>query len=190
MTPTHVAELSKAKHILESPGIAAQISNVIGMPVEKGIEYPPAKWSETVKRVSSEALEKALRFALLTLDKTSESAAREMWHKVAVFFTGASGGALGLPALANELPISTTIMLRSIADIARSEGEDLLLPDATLACLEVFAFGGATRQDDAAESGYFAVRMVMAKAVTEAANQIAKTALRPSCLLGCIFVAE
>jgi hypothetical protein len=39
--------------------------------------------------------------------------------------TGGVGGLFGLPALAIELPISTTIMLRSIADIARSEDEDI-----------------------------------------------------------------
>jgi hypothetical protein len=34
------------------------------------------------------------------------------------------GGGFGLAALPVELPISTIIMLRSIGDIARSEGED------------------------------------------------------------------
>ena len=39
--------------------------------------------------------------------------------------SGAIGGAFGLASVAVELPISTTIMLRSIADIARSEGFDV-----------------------------------------------------------------
>ena len=38
--------------------------------------------------------------------------------------SGAAGGAFGLASLPVELPVSTTIMLRSIADIARAEGED------------------------------------------------------------------
>ena len=56
--------------------------------------------------------------------------------------SGAIGGAFGFAALAVELPISTTILLRSIAEIARAEGEDLSRPEARLACLEVFALGG------------------------------------------------
>jgi hypothetical protein len=56
--------------------------------------------------------------------------------------SGAIGGAFGLTALAVELPLSTAIMLRSIADIARSEGEDLTMVESRLACLEVFALGG------------------------------------------------
>jgi hypothetical protein len=49
-------------------------------------------------------------------------------------------------------------MLRSIGDIARSEGEDLKNPETTLACLQVFALGGFKGEADAANSGYFAVR--------------------------------
>jgi hypothetical protein len=65
-------------------------------------------------------------------------------------------------------------MLRSIADIARSEGEDLSDPAAALSCVEVFALGGRAGSADAPESGYFAVRSVLAKTVTEAARFVAE----------------
>lgn len=84
--------------------------------------------------------------------------------------SGGIGGAFGLVALAVELPISTTIMLRSIADIARSEGEDLKSRESQLSCLEVFALGGPNKSDDAAESGYFGIRSALAAAVTDAAK--------------------
>jgi EcsC protein family len=73
-----------------------------------------------------------------------------------------------------ELPVSTVIMLRSIADIARSEGEDLSDPEAALSCVQVFAMGGRAGSDDASESGYFAVRGMLARSVTEAARFIAE----------------
>jgi hypothetical protein len=79
-----------------------------------------------------------------------------------------------LPALAIELPVSTTVMLRSIADIARSEGERLTSPETKLACLEVFAFGGPSQRDDAAKAGYFAIRASLARAVSEAAQHLAQ----------------
>ncbi|MCC5875288.1 MAG: EcsC family protein, partial [Candidatus Sumerlaeia bacterium] len=87
---------------------------------------------------------------------------------------GGGVGAFGLGALAVELPISTTIMLRSIADIARSEGEDLRHIDARLSCIQVFALGGATESDDAMESSYWASRAAMGKLVTEAARHVAE----------------
>jgi hypothetical protein len=95
-------------------------------------------------------------------------------HTVAVATTGAVGGAFGLATLAVELPVSTVIMLRSIADIARSEGQSIKRPDVQLACIEVFALGGPSRADDAAESAYFAVRAALAQTLTEAARHIAE----------------
>jgi hypothetical protein len=64
-------------------------------------------------------------------------------------------------------------MFRSIADIARSEGEDLADPETALSCMEVFALGGRTGSDDASESGYFALRGLLAASVTDAARHIA-----------------
>src|SRR5215470_19943747 len=174
MEQPHRKELAKAKHILEEPAFAAKISNLIAMPFEKGIQLLPDSWAETLNNVSRDALEKALKIAVVTLDDNNQTTSHEMWHKFAVTVTGAGGGAFGLPALAVELPISTVIILRSIADIGRSEGEDLRLPEARLACLQVFALGGMAKEDDAAESGYFAVRAALASTITEAAHHIAQ----------------
>jgi hypothetical protein len=75
-------------------------------------------------------------------------------------------------ALTVELPISTTLMLRSIADIARSEGEHIIDVQTKLACLEVFALGGTSHADDGVDTGYFAVRAALAGAMTEAAKYL------------------
>jgi hypothetical protein len=172
MTLDHLKQLRTAKRILENPTIAAKITNLFGMPIEKGIELLPDKWSEQISEVTKRSLKIALDAALLTLEHNGEATSDNMWHKIAATATGAIGGAFGLPALAVELPVSTTIILRSIADIARSEGEDLRLAEAKLACLEVFALGGNTPKDDATETGYFGVRATLASAVTEATKHI------------------
>ncbi|GMA75204.1 hypothetical protein GCM10025880_16210 [Methylorubrum aminovorans] len=92
--------------------------------------------------------------------------------------TGAVGGVLGLATLAVELPVSTTIMLRSIAEIARQEGEDLSDPETALACVQVFALGGrAGAEASVADSGYFAVRAALAKTMSEAARYAAHRSL-------------
>jgi hypothetical protein len=46
-----------------------------------------------------------------------------------------------------------------------------------LACIEVFALGGRSKTNDAAETGYFAVRTALARAVSEAAQYIAERGL-------------
>jgi len=176
-TDEDLEDLRFAKQILENPGITAKLTYFIGIPIEKGIELLPEKWSETIRDATRKALIVALNGALLTLDKRIQAPAQNVWHKVAVAVSGAGGGALGLPALIVELPVSTTIMLRSIADIARSEGEQLHLTASKLACMEVFALGGRSSKDDSAESGYFTVRAALAKAVSEAAEFIAERGL-------------
>ena len=65
-------------------------------------------------------------------------------------------------------------MLRSIADIGRSEGEQIRSIESRLACIEVFALGGRLQSDDASELGYFAVRTALARAMAEAAQFIAE----------------
>ncbi len=157
-------KLRLARDILENPGLAARIGNMIGTPLERGLALLPKKWSSAVNEATSKALLTALKTALLTMDKNSGGKSFEIWHKIAVIASGAGGGAFGLTALALELPVSTTIILRSIADIARSEGEDLNMAEPRLACLEVLALGGRNSRDDATESGYFTVRASLAKA--------------------------
>jgi hypothetical protein len=169
--------LRYAKALLENPGLAAKITGLIGMPIEKALQLLPGKWAQVVNEATRRSLETALQAALLTLDDTRQANSWEFLHKLAVVATGAGGGALGLLGLPVELPLSTTIMLRSIADIARSEGERLRTPDAKLACLEVFALGGPSKSDDASESAYFLMRGALAKSVSEAAGYIAQRGL-------------
>jgi len=93
-----------------------------------------------------------------------------LFHRALATASGAAGGTFGLAALPVELPVSTVIMLRSIADIAQNEGKDLSDPESVLSCVEVFALGGRAGSANASESGYFAARGMLAKTVTEAAR--------------------
>ncbi|HSG35188.1 MAG TPA: EcsC family protein, partial [Sphingomonadaceae bacterium] len=179
LTPQKVDidELRLARDLLENPGLAARISDLVGTPIERGFELLPERWSQVVNAATRKAIESTLDLALGTMDTGYRGAPSSGWHKLAATATGATGGAFGLGALAIELPISTAIMLRSIADIARREGEDLGDPEARMQCLQVLALGGRSPGDDASETGYFAARAAMARAVSEAAAHIARKGL-------------
>jgi hypothetical protein len=173
LTPDDLAALRRAVQSLEHPGLAARLTNMVGKPIELIGHALPAFASDAIATATSKGLEVALQVALRTMQK-SPYAGSQLMHKALATASGAAGGAFGLATLPIELPVSTIIILRSIADIARSEGENLSDPEAALSCVQVFALGGRTGSLDASESGYFAVRGMLAKTVTEAARFIAE----------------
>jgi hypothetical protein len=172
----HLDELRYAKHLLEKPCLAAKLTDRIGAPIERGFQLLPGNWSDTIQEAVSNSLTRALDMAVRSLGK-SDGPTRERLHTVAAITAGATGGAFGLPGLLLELPISTTIIFRSIADIARGEGEEIDSMETRLACLEVFALGGRSRTDDGVETGYFAIRSALAQSVSDAARHIAERGL-------------
>lgn len=177
ISKAEIAELKGAKLLLENPSLAARLSSMLGSPLERGMAMLPARFQSTVQKASEAAMMKALDVAVTSIgSETSRNSnlTRDRAHKFAAATSGAVGGAFGLFALSVELPISTTIMLRSVADIAKSEGENIRHIETRLACLTVFAMGGRTASDDAAESGYFAARVAMAGAVSEASKFLAE----------------
>jgi hypothetical protein len=177
MTPEDLNALHQAKTLLENPGWAIKMTALIGTPLEKGMDLLPAKWSGQVNRSVRVALEKALRVAAGSLSEAPGRRSAERTHTFLAAAGGGVGGIFGLPGLMVELPISTVIMLRSIAEIARSEGESIRDPETLLSCLQVFALGGRSRSDNAAESGYFAMRALLARSLQEAAQHIAAKGL-------------
>jgi hypothetical protein len=168
-----LADLRFARNRLEHVSLSAKVANAIGTPVEKIFGLLPQGAADMVNAATTKALRAALHFAVSTMDGRTRPSA-EWFHKSLVAMSGAAGGAFGLPALAIELPVSTVVMLRSIADVARSEGEAIRSPEARLACLEVFALGGRQPGDDLADSAYFAVRAALAKGLADAAAVIAE----------------
>jgi hypothetical protein len=173
ISPEHRAELLEAKQLLEHPGYVVKISDLIGMPLEAAVKRLPATWGDKIAAVSTASLGRCLDVANATLRPTGGAASPRL-HSAAVALTGAAGGVFGIAGLAVELPISTTVMLRSIADIGRANGENLAGGDAKLACLMVFSLGGKTAADDASDSGYYAARIALAKAMSEASVYLAK----------------
>lgn len=173
-TPEDREALVRAVYLLENPSFASKLANTLGQPFEKLVNFLPSEVSGPVHDAVSSAIQKAADIAANSLDPAAAKPPSTRRMKALAAATGGLGGFFGLPALAIELPVTTTIMLRSIADIARSEGEDLTDPGVRMACLEVFALGGPGASDDATETGYYAVRAALARAVSEAATYIAE----------------
>ena len=174
LTEKDLTGLRKAKQLLENPGYAVKLTNLVGKPIEKGMALLPKNWSSVVNKAVNISLNKALVFAVKTMNQTTSGGSKEAHHRIGAAVSGGVGGLFGFSSLVFELPISTMIMLRSIADIARDEGENVKSAETQLACLEVFALGGNSKSDDMADTGYYAVRTALAKLMNEAAKYIAE----------------
>lgn len=161
LTEQEMAELRWAYKHLEHPSLAGRLSNVLALPIEEGIALLPKVWQKRLHKVAEKSICQSLTLATGTIRQGESSAAHHLAHKFLAMGTGAVGGFFGPLTLLAELPFTTTLMMRAIAAIARDEGEDLTLAEAKLACVQVFALGGRTREDEAADLGYYGMRVTL-----------------------------
>ena len=169
------ADLAQAVRLLEGDRFASRLTRLLGGQVRAIGRALPSSARKAIALATETALKAALRVAVRSLNATAQGKASNRWHMAAASAAGAVGGAFGMAATAVEILVSTTILLRSIADIAREQGEDLKTPEAALACLEVFALGGERPTEAGRESGYFAVRAGLAQSVSESARFLVET---------------
>jgi len=177
ITPQDLADLRAAAAKLEGRSFAMTVAAKVGMPVEALIRMLPERAHHAVEVAVDKALQQCLRTALAFGGGAAGSAASQRRHKLTTAVTGAVGGFFGLPGLLIELPVTTTVMLHSIAGIAAREGEDLRDPEAALACLEVLAFGPEGKRSDPLDSAYYATRAALAQVTRDAAAYVAQKGL-------------
>ena len=91
-----LADLKRAKALLENPGLASKLSSMLGSPVEKGVKMLPASWQKGVHKATEAALMKALDVAVNSLGERARSASQDRFHRMAAAASGAAGGAFGL----------------------------------------------------------------------------------------------
>jgi EcsC protein family len=168
------AALTAAIKRLEEPGFAGKMTTLAGRPAELVARALPGATASIVAKAAEATLKRALYVALFSLRDHRFIGGRVV-HSALAAASGAVGGALGLAALPVELPVSTAIMLRTIAEIAREEGEDLADPRTRLACLEVFALGHTgLAAPDGADGGYFALRVLLTRGLALTADTLVR----------------
>ena len=158
-----LGELTESVRLLEADGFASRLSRVVGSQLRKVGSALPAPARHAVAVAADTALKVAFRVALSSLGKTTPGktgapAPRNRLHQAAAAATGAIGGAFGFSSTLAELPISTAILLRSVAEIARSQGEDLANPETALACMDVLGLGAERADAQASRSRYYLAR--------------------------------
>jgi hypothetical protein len=160
-----------AKDYLSAQTFVIQLLTSIGGMVETARKKLPRTVIKKINSVTEKAVHAAYSAGVRTL-RDNEQEEQSSWkrlvgstgepfHKILAVVFGAVGGSFGMPALVVELPATTTLILRSIAEIAQSYGEDPTKNDVKRACLEVLAMGGPALADDDAELGYWSARLAL-----------------------------
>jgi hypothetical protein len=176
---------------LRHRSFAAGLADLAAQPVDATMKLLPRSLTGLLGRVVRSAVFKGLEVAADSLGDDAVEAPSDLHGKIVTGVTGGLGGFFGLAALPFELPLTTVLMLRVIAGIARSEGEDLSTAEARLACLEVFALGGGGVGRDGRGIDYFAVRAMLARLTADAATLVVERgALNASSPAISRFVAE
>jgi hypothetical protein len=164
----HRQALARAVRTLENPNFAARLADYAGAPVNRVVQMLPCSASAGLSKAVETAMQKCLKTAIGSLEPASKAPPMTWFSTAVAGVTGGVSGFFGMAAVAVELPLTTTIMLRAIADIARHNGENLNTLEARLACLQVFALG-ARRTAVRTDLGYFAARALMTRLTGNAA---------------------
>jgi hypothetical protein len=162
IAPADHAALKNAVKYLEGRNFAARLADYAGVPVNRVLGVLPKAINRQLSGLVRNAVMKGLAVAVDTLDDKPPRSPAMGFSSFLAGVTGGVSGLFGLGALAVELPLTTTLMLRAIAEIAQHQGEDLSTLEAQLACLEVFAYG-AKRNEDHLDVGYYAARTLISK---------------------------
>jgi hypothetical protein len=171
LDPDDRAALERAARALERHSFVTRLADYAGLPVDRLLRALPPVASERLSATVEAAVRQSLAVAIGTLDLGRPGAPHPWLASTLAGVSGGVGGFFGAVALPVELPFTTTLMLRAIADIARHEGEDLADVDARLACLQVFALG-ARGGGTGTHMSYYASRALVGKLSQDAAALI------------------
>ncbi len=169
LSTEHLSQLTGAKTLLENGGLPAKIGGLFGISVGNTNELLPPDWSAHGTAIAHDTVMLALRGMLMTL-----GIGDDIFPPLARFAAAmrAQDRVAGLPGLALELPVSTMLLCRSIADIAQANGEQADSLRTRLACLESLALGDASADHGA---GYFVARDALAAPTERAAEYLSNT---------------
>jgi hypothetical protein len=169
LSPQHQRVLQRAYLLLERPDFAARLAEYAGQPVSRILSVMPRAASTRLNKTVERAILNCLNVAIRSLEQAPKRAPASRASAILAGLSGGVSGFFGLAALPVELPLTTTLMLRAIADIARHHGEDLSTLEARLACVEVLGLG-APKSVVGMEVGYYASRALLSRLVGEATS--------------------
>lgn len=174
-----IITLTNAKNQLENIGFIMKGLNLVGNGIEKATKLIPASIEKKIGEKTNSILLHIIKTNLKTMSKNNRaSLPKNKTYKGVVTASGVGFGLLGFLGFIPDLAITTKFMMRSIMDIARSKGENLNEVETQLACLEVFALGGKSKNDDGLETSYYTTRLALDGAIKSVSKYVAENSAK------------
>ncbi len=163
-----------------------QVLNLIGGQAENLLDRLPKELRARLGDGTEKALHLAMQAAHRSRDMVGEQPG---WLSRAVTTAmGAAGGFGGLPSAMAELPVTTTILLRAIQDVAAEHGFDPAEQSVQFDCIQVFAAAGPLDHDDGSDLAFLGTRVTVTGAAVQ--GLITRVAPRLATVLGQKLAAQ
>lgn len=166
MSPEEQDELAEALRVLtKGSGLLSRLMEMTtGLTARigtRGLKMMPGLQA-AVSEVAEAALGRAFDIAILGLPSGLPRSKGRVGAAI-VGVSGAIGGFAGLAGFVPDAFVTTLSIMRSVAQIAQAEGEDLTVPDSRLACLKVFATSleGGFGAEGSPDVSYFITRSAL-----------------------------
>ncbi|MFI0395556.1 EcsC family protein [Paracoccus jiaweipingae] len=148
-----------ARQYQRAGGVGMEFLNMVGGSAESALRRLPDVVTRRLDRVVMRGLENAFdaagRSRVMLLDRG------DWFNRLVTSASGAAGGLAGLPGALVELPLTITLLLRSMLEIAEEHGLDPESDEVRRECLRIFAAGGPMAQDDGVDTGLLAARLTI-----------------------------
>lgn len=175
-----------ARQYVDAGGLGIEMLNLVGNSAEGLVERLPQFLRSRMDRLTRMALERA--FSAASGSRRYLRDRGDWFNRAATTFSGAAGGAGGFAGAVVEMPVTVTLLLRAMLDIADEHGLDPESEEVRLECLRVFAAAGPMAEDDGADFGLLAVRLSVSGQSVQ--GLISKVAPKLSISLGQKFAAQ
>ncbi|MGR3501671.1 EcsC family protein [Pseudaestuariivita sp.] len=182
------AELATlAERYRNASGLGLQVLNFIGNKAEAQVAQLPNSVRDGLDKATVRALKAALKAANTSRDIGGSGVP---WlDKAAATVSGAAGGLGGVPSALMELPVTTTLLLRAIQNVAASHGFDPKEPAVEADCLLVLAADGPLAADsEGVDLGFLTARTALNGATVSAI--LARVAPKLAAALGQKLAAQ
>ncbi len=148
-----------ARRYVDARGVGMEILDRVGIGGEQLVQRLPAPLRSRIDKAVAQALSRTLQLASASRGVVRDRG--DWFNRLGSTAAGALGGAAGITGAIVELPVTVTILMRAILEIADEHGLDTESDEIRAEALHIFATGGPLEEDDGTDTAFLAARLAI-----------------------------